>query len=81
MSILCGKDVLRTDHLSDEEVELILSTATRFERVLKSGGRLTNMEGQILAALQHKYTRCIPYNSGPTQPFTTRKSRKENPVG
>jgi len=51
MSILCGKDVLRTDRLSDEEVELILSTATRFERVLKSGGRLTNMEGQILAAL------------------------------
>ena len=51
MSILCGKDILRTDLLSDKELELILSTAARFEDVLEAGGRLTNMEGQILATL------------------------------
>ncbi|MBM4466768.1 MAG: aspartate carbamoyltransferase [Chloroflexi bacterium] len=51
MSILCGKDILRTDLLSDEELELILSTAARFEGVLEAGGRLTNMEGQVLATL------------------------------
>lgn len=51
MSILCGKDILQTNLLSDEELELVLSTAARFEGVLKAGGRLTNMEGQVLAAL------------------------------
>ena len=51
MSVLCGKDILRTDLLSDEELELILSTAARFERVLEAGGRLTNMEGQVLTTL------------------------------
>jgi len=51
MSILCGKDILRTDTLSDAELDLILSTASRLESVLKAGGRLTNMEGQVLAAL------------------------------
>lgn len=51
MSILCGKDILQTNLLSDEELELVLSTAARFEGVLKAGGRLTNMEGQVLATL------------------------------
>ena len=51
MSILHGKDILRTDTLSDEELDLVLSTASRLESVLKDGGRLTNMEGQILATL------------------------------
>jgi len=51
MSILYGKDILRTDTLSDEELELILSTASRLESVIKAGGRPTNMEGQILATL------------------------------
>jgi aspartate carbamoyltransferase catalytic subunit len=51
MSILYGKDILRTDTLSDKELELILSTASRLESVIKAGGRLTNMEGQILATL------------------------------
>ena len=51
MSILCGRDILRTDLLSDEELDLILSTAARFEHVLTGGGHLTNMEGQILATL------------------------------
>ncbi|MBC8248567.1 MAG: aspartate carbamoyltransferase, partial [Anaerolineales bacterium] len=49
--MLYGKDILRTDALSDEELELILSTASRFEDVLKAGGRLTNMGAQVLAAL------------------------------
>jgi len=51
MSILCGKDILRTDALSDEELNLVLSTTSRFENVLQTGGRLANMEGRILAAL------------------------------
>lgn len=51
MSILYGKDILRTDILSDEELKLILSTASRFESVLKSGGRLHNMAGHVLATL------------------------------
>ena len=51
MSILYGKDILRTDTLSDKELELILSTASRLESVIKAGGRLPNMEGQILATL------------------------------
>jgi aspartate carbamoyltransferase len=51
MSILYGKPVLRTDLLSDAELELILSTASRFENALQAGDRLTNMEGQILATL------------------------------
>jgi aspartate carbamoyltransferase catalytic subunit len=51
MSVLQGKDILRTDQLSDEEVALILSTAARFERKLADGERLTNMDGRIMAAL------------------------------
>ncbi len=51
MSVLHGKDILRTDQLSDKEVSLVLSTAARYERVLEGGGRLTNMEGEILATL------------------------------
>ena len=51
MSILCGKDILRTDLLSDEALDLILSTAARFEGVREGGGRLTNMEDLILATL------------------------------
>jgi aspartate carbamoyltransferase len=51
MSILCRKDILRSDLLSDEELGLVLSTATRFEGALKAGDRLANMQGQILATL------------------------------
>ena len=51
MSILHRKDILRTDLLSDEELELILSTAARYEGELQAGGRLDNMEGRILATL------------------------------
>jgi len=50
-SALVGKHILRTDLLSDAELELILSTASRFENALQTGRRLTNMDGQILATL------------------------------
>ena len=50
-TILHGADILRTDTLKDEELELILSTAARFERELEAGNRLTNMAGQVMAAL------------------------------
>ena len=46
-----GKDILRSNRLSDEELELILSTAARFEQELQGGTRLTNMDGQVLATL------------------------------
>lgn len=51
MSILCGKDILRTDLISDEALALTLSTASDFEDVLNKGGLLRNMEGQVLATL------------------------------
>jgi aspartate carbamoyltransferase catalytic subunit len=51
MSVLHRKDILRTDLLSDKELELILSTAARFESELQAGGRLHNMAGQVLATL------------------------------
>lgn len=51
MSILQGKDILRTDLLSDDELKIVLATAARFEKVMAGGGRLTNMAGQILATL------------------------------
>ena len=51
MSILYGKEILRTNTISDQELELILSTAVRFESKLKAKGRLDNMAGQIMAAL------------------------------
>ena len=51
MSALFGGDILRTDTLSNEELELILSTATRFENTARAGGRLRNMEGRLLATL------------------------------
>jgi aspartate carbamoyltransferase len=51
MAILCGKDILRTDLITGDELALILSTASRFESVLEGGGLLRNMEGQVLATL------------------------------
>jgi len=51
MPILTGQDILRTDSISQDELDLILATASRFERVLKDGGQLTNMQGKVLATL------------------------------
>jgi aspartate carbamoyltransferase len=50
-SILAGRDVLRTDTLSEEELEIVLSTAARFEEALVTRRRLDNMDGQVMAAL------------------------------
>lgn len=48
---LCGKDILRTDVLVREELDLIMSVAARFDSVSRLGGRLTNMGGRRLATL------------------------------
>ena len=50
-TILNGKDILRTDTLTDEELDLILSTAAHFEERLQGGERLETMAGQLMAAL------------------------------
>jgi aspartate carbamoyltransferase len=50
-SVLCGKDILHVKDIKLEHISLILETASRFEQVLASGGRLNNMDGKILAIL------------------------------
>jgi aspartate carbamoyltransferase len=50
-TLLEDKDILRTDTLTDEELDVILSTAARFEAQLKDEGRLDNMAGQVMAAM------------------------------
>lgn len=50
-SVLCGKDILHVKDIKLEHISLILETASRFEQVLASGGRLNNMDGKILAVL------------------------------
>jgi len=48
---LKGRDILDVQSLTDEEVHLIMETAARYERVMKAGGRLLNMDGKSLATL------------------------------
>ncbi|PKO20547.1 MAG: aspartate carbamoyltransferase [Chloroflexi bacterium HGW-Chloroflexi-1] len=48
---LCGKDILRADQFTLDEIELIMDTAARFEGVMRAGGRLLNMAGKVLATL------------------------------
>ncbi len=50
-TMLEGRDILRTDTLTDEELDLILSTAARFEERLSGGQGLDHMAGQVMAAL------------------------------
>ena len=50
-STLHGKDILRTDPLTDAELDLILSTAAHFERELDSGQHLNTMAGQVMTAM------------------------------
>jgi aspartate carbamoyltransferase catalytic subunit len=50
-TVLKGKDVLHVKELKLEHISLILETAARFETVMASGGRLTNMAGKVLATL------------------------------
>lgn len=48
---LTGKDILHVKDIKLEHISLILETASRFEQVLALGGRLTNMDGKVLAVL------------------------------
>lgn len=50
-SVLNGKDILYVKDIKLEHISLILETASRFEQVLASGGRLKNMDGKIMAVL------------------------------
>lgn len=51
MTTLAGKDILRVELLSDDEVALILKTAARYEKALRGGLLLNGMAGRILATL------------------------------
>lgn len=48
---LLGKDILHVKELSGDDIQLIMDTAARFERVMDAGGRLLNMDGKVLATL------------------------------
>ncbi len=48
---LFGRDILDVQSLTNEEVNLIMETAARYERVMDNGGRLLNMDGKTLATL------------------------------
>lgn len=48
---LKGKDILHVNELKLEHISLVMETASRFENVMASGGRLTNMTGKVLATL------------------------------
>ena len=50
-TVLKGKDILHVRDLKLEQISLILETAARFENVMASGGRLTNLTGKVLATL------------------------------
>jgi aspartate carbamoyltransferase len=50
-TMLQDKDILRTDTLTDQELDLILSTAARFEKRLEKWERLDTMAGQLMAAM------------------------------
>lgn len=50
-TLLQGKDILRTDTLMMDEVDLILATAARFEEQLGAGKRLEHMAGRVMASL------------------------------
>ncbi len=46
-----GKDILRADQFTPDELGLILETAAGFEAELRAGERLGNMAGKVLATL------------------------------
>jgi aspartate carbamoyltransferase len=50
-TVLQGKDILHVKDLKLEQISLIMETAARYENVMASGGRLTNMAGKVLATL------------------------------
>ncbi len=50
-TVLKDKDILHVKDIKLEHISLVMDTAARYETVLLSGGRLTNMTGNILATL------------------------------
>jgi len=49
--MLKGKDILNTSQFSLQELDLIMNTAANFEKRVKDGEVIKNMEGQVVAAL------------------------------
>ena len=49
--MLKGKDILNTAQFSLQELNLIMNTAANFEKKVKSGEIIRNMEGQVVASL------------------------------
>lgn len=49
--MLKGKDILNTAQFSLSELNLIMNTAASFERRVKNGEVIRNMEGQVVASL------------------------------
>jgi len=49
--MLKGKDILNTAQFSLQELNLIMNTAANFEKKVKSGKIIRNMEGQVVASL------------------------------
>ncbi len=49
--MLKGKDILNTAQFSLQELNLIMNTAADFERRVKNGEIIKNMEGQVVASL------------------------------
>ncbi len=49
--MLKGKDIINTAQFSLQELDLIMNTAVSFEKRVKDGEVIKNMEGQVVAAL------------------------------
>lgn len=49
--MLQGKDILNTAQFSPQELNLIMNTAANFEKQVKGGNIIRNMEGKIVATL------------------------------
>ena len=49
--MLKGKDILNTAQFSLQELDLIMNTAASFEKRVKDGEVIRNMEGQVVASL------------------------------
>lgn len=49
--MLKGKDILNTAQFSPQELNLIMNTAANFEKQVKDGNIIRNMEGRIVATL------------------------------
>ena len=49
--MLKGKDIINTAQFSPQELNLIMNTAANFEKQVKDGEVIRNMEGQVVATL------------------------------